>query len=97
MSQKTSRSARTLATRISSEYALDLELLYLTPGVRKKILVKIFAGPVWEGRLLEFVGVFTKRRKEFEFTLTIHTTIGVDVANLKLDIVNERTAELSQR
>ena len=69
----------------------------LTPGVRKKTLVKILAGPVWGGRLVEFVGVFTKRRKEFEFTLTIHTTIGVDAANLKLDTVNEQTAELTRR
>lgn len=59
--------------------------------------MKIFAGPVWEGRLLEFVDIFTKRREEFEFALTIHTTIGVDTANLKLDTVNQRTAELTQR
>ena len=59
--------------------------------------MKIFAGPVWEGRLLEFVGVFTNRRKEFEFSLTIHTAVGVDEANLKLDAVDERTAELNQK
>ena len=52
--------------------------------------MKIFAGPVWEERLLEFVGVFTKRREEFEFALTIHTTIGVDTAN-------QRIAELTRR
>ena len=66
-------------------------------GVRKKLLVKIFAGPVWEGKLLEFVGIFTKRREAFEFTLTIHTTIGVDEANLKLDVVNMQTAELTRK
>ncbi|KAF9644577.1 hypothetical protein BDM02DRAFT_928516 [Thelephora ganbajun] len=65
--------------------------------LKKKILTKIFAGPIWEGRLLEFVGVFTKRRGEFEFALTIHTTVGVDAANLKLDAVNEQTAELSRK
>jgi hypothetical protein len=59
--------------------------------------VKIFAGPVWEGRLLEFVEVFTDRRKEFEFALTIHTAAGVDEANVKLDTVDERTAELNQK
>ena len=66
-------------------------------GVRKKLLVKVFAGPIWEGRLVQFVGVFTKRREQFEFTMTIHTTVGVDTANFKLDIVNERNAELSQK
>ena len=65
--------------------------------IRKKILVKIFAGPIWEGRLVEFVAIFTKRRNEFEFALTIHTTVGVDEANLKLVTVDERTAELNQK
>ena len=64
---------------------------------RKKILVKIFSGPVWEGRLLEFVEIFTKRRKEFGLALTIHTAVGVDEANTKLDTVGERTAELNQK
>jgi len=46
---------------------------------------------------LEFVGVFTDRRKEFEFTLTIHTAVGVDEANIKLNTVGERTTELNQK
>jgi len=64
---------------------------------RKKILVKIFSGPIWESRLLEFVEIFTKRRKEFGLALTIHTAVGVDEANIKLDTVDERTAELNQK
>jgi len=59
--------------------------------------VKIFAGPIWEGRLVEFVATFTKRRKEFEFALTIHTAVGVDEVNLKLAAVDERTAEMNQK
>lgn len=59
--------------------------------------MKIFAGPIWEGRLVEFVATFTKRRNEFEFALTIHTAVGVDEANLKLITVDERTAELNQK
>jgi hypothetical protein len=59
--------------------------------------VKIFAGPIWEGRLVEFVATFTKRRNEFEFALTIHTAVGVDEANLKLNTVDERTADLNQK
>ena len=59
--------------------------------------MKIFGGPIWEGRLVEFVATFTKRRNEFEFALTIHTAVGVDEANLKLVTVDERTAELNQK
>jgi len=69
----------------------------LIPNFRKKLLVKIFAGPIWEDRLLEFVETFTKRRKEFEFALTIHTAVGVDEANIKLSTVDERTADISQK
>ena len=71
--------------------------IHTDPPVRKKILVKIFAGPIWEGRLVEFVATFTKRRNEFEFALSIHTAVGVDEANLRLIIVDGRTAELNQK
>jgi hypothetical protein len=59
--------------------------------------VKIFAGPIWEGRLVTFVTTFTKRRNEFEFALTIHTAVGVDEANIKLVTVDERTAEMDKK
>ena len=41
--------------------------------------------------------MFADRRKEFEFAMTIHTAVGVDEANIKLDIVDDRTAELNQK
>jgi hypothetical protein len=59
--------------------------------------VKIFAGPIWEGRLLEFVETFTNRRRELEFALTLHTASGVDKAITMLDTVDGRTAELNQK
>ena len=59
--------------------------------------MKIFAGPIWEGRLSEFVETFTKRRREFEFAPTIHTAVGVDKAITKLNAVDGRTAELNQK
>ena len=66
-------------------------------NIRKKILVKIFAGPVWEGRLVEFVGIFMKRREDLELALAIHTAVGVDVANLKLDAVRQQNEEITRR
>ena len=59
-------------------------------NVRKKLLVKIFAGPVWEPKLLAFVGVFTERRDEFKLALAIHTAV-------KLDSVYDQTEELSRK
>jgi hypothetical protein len=66
--------------------------------VRRKFYVKLLAGPmVWEGRLLRFVEVFTNRREQFKFTMATYTTLGVEVAIRKMDVVDERTAELSMR
>jgi hypothetical protein len=56
------------------------------PAIRRKILVKIFAGPVLEDRLVSFVSIFTKRRGEFKFALSVHTAICADEANLKLSL-----------
>jgi hypothetical protein len=59
--------------------------------VRRKFYVKLLAGPmVWEGRLLRFVEVFTNRRKQFEFAMAAHTTLGVEVVIQKMDVVDER-------
>ena len=46
---------------------------------------------------MEFVEVFENRRKEFEFALTIHTAVGVDEANIKLNAVDKRTVELDRK
>ena len=82
----------TLATRTSSKCTAYSDFLVsLSLGnIRKKLLVKIFAGPVWEPKLLAFVGVFTKRRDEFKFALAIHTAV-------KLDSVYDQTEELSRK
>jgi len=65
--------------------------------IRKRLLVKIFSSVAWEKQLVEFVEVFANRRKELELALMIHTTVGVDEANLKLTIICQITAELSQK
>ena len=59
--------------------------------------MKIFAGPIWEGRLVDFVVTFTKRRGEFQLSLVMHTAVGVDEANLRLVMVDGRTAEINQK
>jgi hypothetical protein len=59
--------------------------------------VKILAGPLWDGRFSEFGKTFAKRREEFEIALAIHTAVGVDELNIKLNIVNGRIAEFNQK
>ncbi|KAF8516802.1 hypothetical protein JB92DRAFT_2909317 [Gautieria morchelliformis] len=64
---------------------------------KKKLVVKVIKGPVWESKLLDFVGRFTKRRSEFEFALTIHTARGVDAANQTLSNLDKTTQEMNAK
>ncbi|KAJ7777866.1 hypothetical protein DFH07DRAFT_796416 [Mycena maculata] len=65
--------------------------------VKKKLVVKILKGPIWDGKLVAFVGAFTKHRSEFEFALAIHTSVGVDQANKTLDSVDQTTQEMNMK
>jgi hypothetical protein len=64
---------------------------------KKKLLAKVFLGPVWDDKLLSWVTLFSKRRKEFEFELSIHTSQGVDKANAKLDSIGDTTRILDEK
>ncbi|KAJ7058048.1 hypothetical protein C8F01DRAFT_1149302 [Mycena amicta] len=64
---------------------------------KKKLVVKILKGPVWEQKLIKFAGTFTKRRSEFEFALSIHTALGVDAANKTLSSVDKVTQEMNEK
>ena len=57
---------------------------------KKKLLAKVFRGPAWNLKLLHWVSVFSGRRQEFEFELSVHTGQGVDKANVKLDAIDEK-------
>ncbi|KAJ7809646.1 hypothetical protein B0H14DRAFT_3759037 [Mycena olivaceomarginata] len=50
-------------------------------------------GPIWEGKLVKFVGMFSKRRDQFELALSIHTSLGVDAANRAISTVDKTTQE----
>ncbi|KAM5542277.1 hypothetical protein V8D89_004150 [Ganoderma adspersum] len=55
--------------------------------VKKKLLVKVFKGPVWAERLAGFVKVFEDRKADFEFALTMHTANSVsDVKRQNVEI-----------
>ena len=64
---------------------------------KKRLLAKVFLGPVWDDKLLHWVSLFSKRRQEFEFELSIHTTRGVDTANAKLDVIGDTTRALDEK
>ncbi|KAI0633741.1 hypothetical protein C8Q77DRAFT_1157905 [Trametes polyzona] len=57
---------------------------------KKGLVVKVIKGSVWEGTLKSYIDIFAKRRKEFTFALSIHTGVGVDDANRKLDSLDAK-------
>jgi len=44
-----------------------------------------------------FVEVFARRREDFILALSIHTVVAVGEVNVKLDAIEQRTAEMIQR
>ncbi|KAI9459301.1 hypothetical protein F5148DRAFT_1319736 [Russula earlei] len=65
--------------------------------MKKRLLAKVLLSPVWDAKLLDFVQLFASRRQDFEFELTIHTSQGVDKANVKLDAIGEATSALNEQ
>ena len=63
---------------------------------RKKLLVKVLQGPIWANRLGDFVKKFTSRREEFQFALSIHSAVGIDDANKKMDEMHETLRKIEQ-
>jgi hypothetical protein len=49
---------------------------------------------VWEARLLKFVDVFMERREKF---MALYTTENVEEITWGMEVVNERTVEMSRR
>ncbi|KAI0356357.1 hypothetical protein OH77DRAFT_1503798 [Trametes cingulata] len=52
---------------------------------RKRLLVKVLKSHGWDEKLKEYIQLFNDRKAEFTFAISIHTGIGVDRANDKLD------------
>lgn len=57
---------------------------------KKRLLVKVLKGQVWEARLVEWVGTFTKRKSEFEFALAMHTARTVDSVKNTVEAVDQK-------
>ena len=57
---------------------------------KKGLVAKIFKSPIWNDKLLSWATLFSKRREDFEFELSIHTNRGVDKANTTLNVIDEK-------
>ncbi|KIK51740.1 hypothetical protein GYMLUDRAFT_181097, partial [Collybiopsis luxurians FD-317 M1] len=62
--------------------------------MKKSFVAKTLKSMVYEGRLAGYGDKFTKHREELRFALDIHTAMGVDMANSKLDYLSLQTESL---
>ena len=57
---------------------------------KKKLIVKVLKGQVWESKLAGWIETFTKRKDDFEFALAMHTARAVDAVKSSVDAMNQR-------
>ncbi|KAI0767714.1 hypothetical protein C8Q74DRAFT_1203793 [Fomes fomentarius] len=57
---------------------------------KKKLIVKVIKGSVWDSTLKSFIDIFARQRKAFTFALSIHIGVGVDDANRQLKVIDEK-------
>jgi hypothetical protein len=61
--------------------------------MKKRLLAKVMLSSLWDMKLLDFVELFATRRQEFEFELTMHTSKGIDKANVELRAIRRELKE----
>ncbi|KAJ3543517.1 hypothetical protein NM688_g5844 [Phlebia brevispora] len=64
---------------------------------KKRLLVKVLKGQVWEAKLVTWVGTFTKRKDEFQFALSIHTASAVDSVKYTVEAMDKKIADLTSK
>ncbi|KAI0040172.1 hypothetical protein FA95DRAFT_1550018 [Auriscalpium vulgare] len=64
---------------------------------KKKLLAKVFQGPLWDAKLLSFVDLFEKRRTDIEFALSVHTTETLEAMTAKLSTVDASTKQVNAK
>ncbi|PIL33406.1 hypothetical protein GSI_04028 [Ganoderma sinense ZZ0214-1] len=57
---------------------------------KKRLLVKVLKGPIWDDTLKGFIQLFADRKAEFNFAIVIHTGMAIDRANDKLDALTTK-------
>ncbi|KAF9557975.1 hypothetical protein CPC08DRAFT_710010 [Agrocybe pediades] len=64
---------------------------------KKHVLSRTFKAKGFEEKLVHWITVFENHRRKLETALAFHTSIGVDIANKKLDDVGERLGSIEEK
>ena len=57
---------------------------------KKRLLVKVLKGPIWDDMLKGFIQLFVDHKAEFTAAISLHTSLAVDRANVQLDKIMTR-------
>lgn len=57
---------------------------------KKRLLVKVLKGPIWEARLAEHVARFHQLKKELKFALSVHTATTTEEMKHTLNTQNDK-------
>lgn len=66
-------------------------------GELNSIPAKTLKSKIYESRLAGYGDLFIKHREDLEFALSVHTSLGVDTANTKLDTQGDKLAAVDQK
>ena len=64
---------------------------------KKKLLVKFVKGPIWEQRLASFTGVFTGRRSQFVFEISLRSAEVGTASYLKISDMQDSQKEIEAK
>ncbi|KAF9462351.1 hypothetical protein BDZ94DRAFT_1322722 [Collybia nuda] len=65
--------------------------------LKKGFLAKTVKSSIYEARLAEYATLFVEHRKSLELSLAMHTSLGVDSANQKLDGQGDRLRSIEEK
>ncbi|KAG9021033.1 hypothetical protein FS842_006848 [Serendipita sp. 407] len=63
---------------------------------KKHVLVKVLKSPIWEGKLAGYGDLFDTHRKEIQFAISLHTSLGVEEANVKLENLGDTVQSIDE-
>lgn len=57
---------------------------------KKRVLVRVLKGQIWQAKLVEWIAKFTSRKADFEFALSVHTARAVDGMSSAVDVIDTK-------
>ena len=57
---------------------------------KKRLLVRVLKGQIWQAKLVDWIAKFTSRKADFEFALSVHTARAVDGMSSTVNVIDTK-------